>query len=165
MIVFDLHCADCAYVYEAWFGSSSAFEEQVERGLVACPACGGGNVAKAPMSPRVPAKSNQSTQARSSQPEMDESRIAVEMASGNEAGVAKLRQLTEQLAKAQSEMLKGSEWVGSDFANKARAMHYGETEGRPIHGEVSVADAKALVEEGVKAAPLPFPVIPPKLQN
>ena len=78
---------------------------------------------------------------------------------------ARLAELTEQLAKAQSEMLKNSEWVGSKFADEARAMHYGETESRSIHGEVNVAEAKALAEEGVKASPLPFPVVPPKLQN
>lgn len=113
------------------------------------------------MSPRVPAKSNQ----RTTPPAYGHAEPPIDMAHGNAVDPMKLQHLTEQLAKAQSDMLKNSEWVGSKFAEEARAIHYGETEGRSIHGEVSVTEAKALAEEGVKAAPLPFPVIPPKLQN
>lgn len=168
MIVFDLHCADCSHVFEGWFASSDAFGEQQQRGLLGCPICGSGKVSKAPMSPRVPAKSNQQSEPKlqSKQPQTRPNYdIPIEMARGDDGAAAKLQHLTEQLAKAQTEMLKTSEWVGSKFADEARAMHYGETESRSIHGEVNLADAKALAEEGVKAAPLPFPVIPPKLQN
>lgn len=177
MIVFDLRCDDCTHVFEGWFASSTAYEDQQKRGFVGCPLCGRSAVSKAPMSPRVPAKSNQqsanqqpskasSDRQQSRSPEVPHGYdVPIDMAHGNEGAVEKLQQLTEQLAKAQSDMLKSSEWVGSKFADEARAMHYGETESRSIHGEVNMADAKALAEEGVKASPLPFPVIPPKLQN
>ena len=39
MIVFDLSCAG-DHVFEAWFASSSAYESQRERRLIACPVCG-----------------------------------------------------------------------------------------------------------------------------
>ena len=89
----------------------------------------------------------------------------IDMVRADTGDAAKMQHLTERLAKAQSDMLKNSEWVGSKFADEARAIHYGEADNRSIHGEVSISEAKALVEEGVKASPLPFPVIPPKLQN
>ena len=57
MIVFDLKCGD-GHVFEAWFGSSPAWEEQRAAGLVACPICGNGDVAKAAMAPNVGAKGN-----------------------------------------------------------------------------------------------------------
>ena len=44
-------------------------------------------------------------------------------------------------------------------------MHYGEQASGSIHGEVAPAEAKALMEEGVPVAPLPFPVIPPEAKN
>ena len=56
MIVFDLHCRDGGETFEAWFRSSSDFEEQNSSGLVECPICGSNNIGKAPMAPRVPRK-------------------------------------------------------------------------------------------------------------
>ena len=50
-------------------------------------------------------------------------------------------------------------------AERARAMHEGEAPVAQIHGQASLAEAKALVEEGVPVAPLPFPVVPPKQVN
>jgi len=56
MIVFDLQCRDGGETFEAWFRSSADYDEQREQGLVQCPFCQSGNVAKAPMAPRVPRK-------------------------------------------------------------------------------------------------------------
>jgi hypothetical protein len=62
-------------------------------------------------------------------------------------------------------VLEGSTWVGRGFAEQARAMHYGEQDKGSIHGEVAPAEAKALAEEGINVAQLPFPVIPPEAKN
>src|SRR5437763_11961748 len=56
MIVFDLQCRDGGETFEAWFRSSSDYEEQQAAGLVQCPMCQSANVGKAPMAPRVPRK-------------------------------------------------------------------------------------------------------------
>ena len=60
MIVFDLQCRDASCVggetFEAWFRSSSDYDEQSADGLVECPFCRSTNVGKAPMAPRVPRK-------------------------------------------------------------------------------------------------------------
>ena len=56
MIVFDLHCRDGGEIFEAWFRSSTDYEQQREAGLVECPYCQSANVEKAPMAPRVPRK-------------------------------------------------------------------------------------------------------------
>lgn len=77
----------------------------------------------------------------------------------------KLQQALTALAKAQAEALKHSTWVGDKFAEETRKMHYGERDEAPIHGQASLAEAKALIEEGVPVAPLPFPVAPPKAVN
>jgi hypothetical protein len=69
------------------------------------------------------------------------------------------------LAKAQAEALKNSTWVGDKFAEETRKMHYGERDEAPIHGQTSLAEAKALIDEGVPVAPLPFPVAPPDKLN
>jgi hypothetical protein len=69
------------------------------------------------------------------------------------------------LAKAQQQALANSEWVGTAFASRARAMHSGEEDHAPIHGQASVEEAKALADDGVPVAPLPFPVVPPEACN
>ena len=74
-------------------------------------------------------------------------------------------EFVQKLAVAQTEMLKQSQWVGGQFAETARAIHYGEEADRLIHGETSADEAKALMEEGVQVAPLLFPVVPPSAKN
>jgi len=69
------------------------------------------------------------------------------------------------LARAQTEALKNSTWVGDKFADETRKMHYGERDEAPIHGQASLAEAKALIDEGVPVAQLPFPVAPPEKLN
>lgn len=153
MIVFDLKCAGQGHVFEAWFGSSQAYEDQRKAGLVQCPFCGDTDVTKAVMAPAVPAKSNQ------------RDAPSVPVSNGAVPDPAAVRAFVERVAAAQAEALKDSEWVGRNFAETARAMHYGEKDHRTIHGEVAPDEAKALVDEGVNVAPLPFPVVPPKAQN
>ncbi|HEU0100671.1 MAG TPA: DUF1178 family protein [Allosphingosinicella sp.] len=152
MIIFDLKCAPGGHVFEAWFASSAAFEEQRERGLVACPLCGSVEVAKAPMAPAVGAKGN------SSSPAAD--------ADGPLAGPAgQVKAMLAAAAAVQKTLLAGSESVGDRFAAEARAIHLGEADRRPIHGEATRAEAESLIEEGVPIAPLPFPVVPPGEEN
>ncbi len=136
MIIFDLKCTPQGHVFEAWFASSSAFEEQLGRGLVACPICGSPEVAKAPMAPAVGPRSN----------------------SRSEAPLA-------TLLAAQKRLLESSEAVGTRFADEARAIHLGEAEARAIHGEATRAEAESLLDDGIPIAPLPFPVVPPGEEN
>ena len=62
MIVFDLKCSG-GHVFEAWFGSSAAYDAQRASGMIACPMCGAGDVAKAVMAPNVAAKGNRAVAA------------------------------------------------------------------------------------------------------
>lgn len=70
-----------------------------------------------------------------------------------------------RLAAMQAEMLKQSRWVGEQFATTARAMHNGEMPTEQVHGQATLAEAKALVDDGITVAPLPLPVVPPTQVN
>lgn len=140
MIVFDLRC-DGGHVFEAWFASGEAYATQRAARQLACPMCGSGAVEKAVMAPAVAAKGN------SAPPP------------------AAVRAAIGRIAAMQAEMLKGSEWVGGDFAARARAMHDGDEPRATIHGQATPAEAKALADDGVAVAPLPLPVVPPKVLN
>lgn len=73
----------------------------------------------------------------------------------------KLQAAFVAIAQAQAEAIKSSRWVGRNFVEDARAMHYGDKAPAPIHGQASPQEAKALVEEGVDIMPLLIPVAPP----
>ena len=140
MIVFDLRCGG-GHVFEAWFASGAAYEEQRAAGQVACPLCSDTAVQKAAMAPAVPTKGN--------------------------AGPppATVKAFIAKLAAEQSKALQKSTWVGSAFPARARAMHAGEETHAVIHGQATLAEAKALVDDGVPVAPLPLPVVPPEKVN
>jgi hypothetical protein len=155
MIVFDLSCPD-GHRFEGWFGSSADYADQQARGLLACPVCGSAAVSKAPMAPAVPAKGN--TRQEVLPPEAPRQLANTPMPPQVQKALA-------GLAKAQAEALKNSTWVGDKFADETRKMHYGERDVALIHGQATLAEAKALIEEGVPVAPLPFPVAPPEKLN
>jgi hypothetical protein len=161
VIVFDLKCAGQGHVFEAWFGSSTDYEDQKARGLLTCPLCGDADVTKAVMAPAIGAKGNSRTEIVPAPSAPSEPTAPVM----NVADQAKMQALVEALGQAQAKALEGSTWVGRGFAEQARAMHYGEQDRSSIHGEVAPAEAKALIAEGVEVAPLPFPVIPPQAKN
>lgn len=151
MIVYDLSC-DSGHRFEGWFGSSDDYAVQREGGLVACPQCGSGAVGKAPMAPAVPRKGNRQAEARR-QP----------VAGG--ALPPQAVTMLHKLAEAQAEALKTSTWVGDAFAERSRAIHYGEREGETIHGQASPDEARALLDEGITVMPLLFPVAAPDELN
>jgi hypothetical protein len=140
VIVFDLRCAG-GHVFEAWFASGTAYEEQHATGLLACPICGVAEVGKALMAPAVAAKGNR------------------------QASPATTKEALGLLAAMQAKVLAGSEWVGSGFAARARAMHEGDEPRATIHGQATAEEARALVQDGVPVAPLPLPAIPPEQVN
>ncbi len=143
MILFDLKCGG-GHVFEAWFKSGASYEDQRAAGLVTCPVCGDSDVGKAVMAPNVGAKGNRAAAT---------------------PGPAALKAAIAALASAQAEAIKESRWVGTAFADTARAMHSGDTPTTAIHGQATREEAKALVDEGVPVAPLLIPVVPPEAVN
>lgn len=142
MIVFDLRCPG-DHVFEVWFGSSDAYEDQRARGLIACPTCGSVDVTKAVMAPRVAAKGNSAHAPAQLDPQA----------------------LLHAIAGAQAAALKKSRWVGKNFADEARAIHAGDKPDALIHGQATREEARALIDDGVPVAPLLVPVVPPEALN
>ena len=57
--------------------------------------------------------------------------------------------------RARQHIADNYDYVGERFPNEARKMHYGDIEHRPIYGEASPDEARALIDEGVEVSPLP----------
>ena len=163
MITFDLNCSN-GHQFEGWFSSSADFEAQKANGMLLCPHCNDLIVRKALSVPNVPRKGNQRgtevSPVLAIEPEAD-----VTGSTGLDMGVPSIAELVQKFARAQTELLDKSQWVGGNFAETARAIHYGEEQDRLIHGEASTDEATALVDEGISLAPLLFPFIPPSAKN
>ena len=137
MIRYNLKCAR-AHEFEAWFRSSAAYDEQRRAGHVGCAVCGSTEVEKAVMAPalKVPAAK--------AAPDLAPS--LTKPASPGEAALAALRRKIETT----------SDYVGREFAAEARRIHDGEEAERAIWGEASLDDARALKDDGIPVAPIPW---------
>ena len=160
MIAYDLVCRASEHRFEGWFGSSTDFEQQKQRGLLSCPICGDAEVSKAVMAPNVGRKANQLPSA----PRSSGSDDAVAVANMPEMP-AEMIEMIGKVAEMQAKMLEKSHWVGDRFADEARAIHYGDAPDRIIHGNATIDDARELHEEGISVAPLPLPYVPPEAKN
>ena len=144
MIRYSLACEQ-AHEFESWFPSSEAFETQRKRGFVTCPYCNSARVEKQIMAPSV-ARKDKLPDAPVPGPQ------PVAVLSDREQEIrAALRALRDHV-------MKNAENVGKGFVEEARKMHYGEAEERSIYGEADLAEARALLEEGIDV--LPLPVVP-----
>jgi hypothetical protein len=134
MIRYALTC-DKGHDFEAWFGSISDYDVQVEARAVACPSCGSAEVKKAPMAPAV----KRGRDKPSASPLLSDDR----------------RRTYAVLKNLRDHLKANAEHVGPAFAEEARKMHYREAEERNIYGEATREEAIALAEEGIPALPLP----------
>jgi hypothetical protein len=133
MIRYALRCAH-EHRFDSWFGSSGDYERLRASGLVSCAVCGSTEVEKDLMAPRVNMASAESA------PDL-----------GKPAGPAE-----QALAELRRKIEASSEDVGRKFAQEARAIHEGLAPRRSIIGEARPAEARALVEDGIPVAPLPW---------
>lgn len=140
MIVYDLKCKK-DHGFEAWFRDSGAYDEQAQAGKLACPVCGSRKVEKVPMAPRI-AKG-----ARARSPDDAGKTPAAEKAAGTMQALRALRDKIE----------KEFDYVGPQFAEEARRIHYGETDPHGIYGETSNEEAEALRDEGIEFGRIPWP--------
>ncbi|WGH78889.1 DUF1178 family protein [Jannaschia ovalis] len=130
MIRYALKCAE-GHEFESWFQSADAFDGLAAKGMVSCAHCGSDRVEKALMAPKVAPK----TKGELTVP-----------ASEVEKKIAALRRKVEAEAT----------YVGPRFAEEARRIHASDTPEKPVWGEARPDEARALLEEGIGVAPLPF---------
>ena len=138
MIRYSLSCKS-DHRFDSWFASAAAYDTLRAAGQVACPVCGGNEVEKTLMAPAV---------------------VRGEAAPDLRAPKTEIEQV---LAAMRRHVEENSDYVGLNFVAEARKMHLGEVPERSIYGEARPEEARALLEEGVPVAPLPF--MPPRKAN
>ena len=144
MIRYALRC-DHDHGFDAWFGSSSDYDDQAARGLVECPFCGSRAVEKAVMAPALGG-------ARRSADAPDAARKMQTM-------------MMEAAREVRAHVEANFDYVGDRFAREARDIHEGRSEKREIYGEATPAEVKKLKDDGVPVSALPSPPPEPEKLN
>ena len=179
MILFDLVCGQ-GHRFEGWFRNGAAFDAQAAAGEIPCPVCGDQAVRKALMAPAVATRRgarhegpgdrghggdgaqppNQQQQKQPQQhgdsggqppaPAAYDPRASTHVHAANVAQV--LRQMRRHIEQ-------NFQHVGPRFAEEARRIHSGEADPRGIYGEATPEESRALRDEGIEVAQIPW--LPP----
>jgi len=129
MIRFALRCAS-GHEFEAWFRSGEGYEAQQTAREIACPECGDTHVEKALMAPSI--------------------------GRSREAAPISPAQLRSALVELRRQVESHCDYVGQQFAEEARRIHYGESDPRGIYGEATADESRELAEEGIKVGRIPW---------
>jgi hypothetical protein len=133
VIRYALAC-EHGHAFEGWFGSSSDFDDQQDRGLLECPVCATRAVSKQIMAPAVAGTKKR----------------------GGDVQAEPMRaMMMEAMGRVRAHVEENFDYMGDRFADEARAIHEGRSEERGIYGEATPKEVRALVEDGVPVAPLP----------
>ena len=160
MIRYALVC-DRGHDFESWFQNSAAYDKQVKRGLVTCPMCNSAKVYKALMAPRLSGVKKRGKAAPPAEtaavvaPTPDTAPTVPAVATPVAMMSPQEREFRAKLKELREHITKNADYVGQQFPEEARKMHYGETEHRSIYGEASPEQAEELHEEGIEFHALP----------
>ena len=157
MKVLDLQCRQ-GHSFEGWFGSQDDYDAQRARGLITCPMCNDSEITKMLSAPRlnlghshVPAHGQ--AEAGASPQVAGATPPAVSAPEGTNPIV----QMQAAFMHMVRHVMAHTEDVGTQFAEEARKIHYGERQERNIRGQATREETEALLEEGIDVLPLPLP--------
>jgi hypothetical protein len=143
MKVLDLQCAH-SHLFEGWFGSEDDFLSQHAQGLIECPVCANSVITKRLSAPRLNLSQSPAPLEAGVQPAPTEP-------------IAAVSSLQAAWFEVSRKILANTDDVGTQFAEEARKIHYGEIPERGIRGQASVAETESLIEEGIAVMPLMLP--------
>jgi hypothetical protein len=169
MKVLDLQCR-LGHRFEGWFGSQADYDAQRERGMVTCPVCNDSEITKMLSAPRLnlghgaaleptavegsPAAGAGSAAGGQPGRTADESSAAQALP---DLPPEVLQEMQAAMMKVVRHVMANTEDVGTQFAEEARKIHYGEREERNIRGQATRDETEALIEEGIDVMALPVP--------
>lgn len=143
MKVLDLQCARL-HLFEGWFGSEDDFLSQRERGFIECPVCADSVITKRLSAPRLNLSHARAPLEAGVPPARPEPTVADSA-------------LQAAWMEASRKIVANTDDVGTQFAEEARKIHYGEIPERGIRGQASAEETKSLIEEGIAVMPLLLP--------
>ena len=136
MIKYRLICNDCNLSFDSWFGSSKEYEKLKKKNFLICHSCNSTKIEKTLMSPQL---------------------IKKVQDKHNDKREVKLKEITEKIKKYQKFIRDNFDYVGKNFAYKARSIHYdNKKKNKGIFGTTTNDELKELKEEGVNVEVIPW---------
>ena len=136
MIKYKLICKNCELTFDSWFSTSREYEKLKKKKFLNCHMCNSLNVEKTLMSPSI-FKSKEN--------------IKVDVSS------QKYKEIKKTISKYQEFIKKNFDYVGEDFTNEVRSVHYTNKKiFKGIYGTATKEDLKELKEEGIETETIPW---------
>ena len=136
MIKYRLICNDCNLSFDSWFGSSKEYEKLKKKNFLMCHNCNSTKIEKTLMSPQLIKKVQ------------DKYKDTTDV---------KLKEITGKIRKYQKFIRENFDYVGKNFAYKARSIHYdNKKKNKGIFGTTTNDELKELKEEGVNVEVIPW---------
>ncbi len=131
MISFDLECGQ-GHKFEGTFKDYQSFEDQLKRKIISCPLCENTEIKRLYTGCSIQSKSQNNAFSNSGPPT-----------------------LFETIKMIRKYVKNNFDNVGKDFADTAKAIHYGIEKQRNIYGESTLEEIKELADEGIPTLPIP----------
>ena len=136
MIKYKLSCNNCSLSFDSWFASSIEYEKLKKKNLLICHNCNSKKVEKSLMAPKVVNKYN---------------------LENFEQKNLKNKKISKKIKEYQNFIKNNFEYVGKNFAYKARMIHYdNKNKSRGIYGTASKEEIKELKDEGINTEMIPW---------
>ena len=132
MIKYNLTCK-CNCTFDSWFASSEEFGKLMKKKLITCVECNSSNVNKSIMAPNL-----------SSSKKIDDTNYKFQ------------KNIKKKIIEYQKFIKKNCKYVGDNFAQEARSIHYGKKETKGIYGAVTAEEIDELNEEGIETTVIPW---------
>ena len=132
MIKYNLTCK-CKFTFDSWFASSEEFERLMKRKIVTCFECNSKDVNKSIMAPNVShSKKN------------------------NNNNYKFQKNIKKKIIKYQKFIKENFKYVGDNFAQEARSIHYEKKNTKGIYGKVTAEEIVELKNEGIETTIIPW---------
>ena len=132
MIKYNLICM-CGKTFESWFTSSDKFDFLCKKKLVKCIYCDSSSVKKSLMAPNLKSKSNKISKKTKSE-----------------------KNIQKQFLNFRKYIEKNCKYVGENFTQEARSIHYDKKSSKGIYGKATPEETSELLEEGIEVATIPW---------
>tara|TARA_B100001559_G_C16322554_1_gene539510 strand:+ start:343 stop:771 length:429 start_codon:yes stop_codon:yes gene_type:complete len=136
MIKYKLICKNCDLSFDSWFASSDEYEKLRTKKFLNCHNCNSTKVEKTLMAPKL---INKFYEKKSHQ------------------DLLKFKKINKKIKEYQNFIKQNFEYVGENFAHKARSLYYNKNKKvKGIYGKTSNDDLKELREEGIDVQVIPW---------
>ena len=132
MINYNLKCK-CNCTFDSWFSSSEEFGRLKRKKLITCIECNSNDISKSIMAPNV-----------SSSKKKDDINYKFQ------------QDIKKKVIEYQKFIQENCKYVGDNFAQEARSIHYDNKKSEGIYGKATAEEINELNEEGIETTTVPW---------